>query len=111
MSVYTKFNNKNLNTNFDFVNGLVMRNHTETDKYKHNKDIKGNQTGSGGNGKHGEQKITNPIKDDVYDELFKQATIYTGVKHSNGGGKGTNINTKKRTKLKKEQTKKNKKSI
>lgn len=128
MNVYTKFNNKNLNTNFDFLNGLVMGNYTEseTDPY-YNKDVKGIQRGSSGNGNdignNGEHKITNPIKEDVYDELFKQATIHTGVKSTNEGGTdkgkmmGTNQNTKKRTKPKKQHTgtntntKKNKKKI
>ena len=130
--MYTKFNNKNLNTKFDFINGLVTvtGNNVESETIKYSTDTNRIQIGSSSNdnnidnSKNRKQKRTNPIKDDVYDELFKQATIYTGIKSRNrddalkNRNNITGMNTKKRTKLKNQHNntstntkKKNKKNI
>ena len=104
MSMYSKFNNKNLNTNFDFINGLVVGNHN-------NNDIKWRQTGSGDHEKL--NVFTNetiptfsnsaPLKDEIYDELFKQATVKTNSKSSSNT---LIIKTKKNHKIKKDKSNK-----
>lgn len=114
MNVYSKFNDKNLNTNFHFLNGLVVGNE--------NNRVYERQSGSGididieGVVKNKESSVITPIKNEIYDELFKQATIHTGK-----GG----VSTKKKTKFKRGQlnsntntnsnsnsnTKKNKKKV